>query len=57
MIGRALLIISYGVSSLPLDGLQAMEESLGISLMNEISTCFNIVLEKFFLGSGMEQEE
>ena len=30
VVGRALLIIAYGIAALPADGLLAMEESLGI---------------------------
>lgn len=31
-LGRALMIIAYGVAVLPRDGLQAMEETIGIDL-------------------------
>ena len=44
--------MAYGVSSLPADGLAAMEQSLGLSLQSEISHCYNIVLQKIISSNN-----
>ena len=53
-VGRALLIVAYGVACLPTEGLTAMEEALGIKIQDELQKCYDLIIKSYFLRERQE---
>ena len=51
VVGRGLLIVAYGVASLPKEGLQAMEDALNLQMQTQVTTSFDLVLQNYFFSS------
>ena len=55
-IGRALLIIAYGVSTLPQDGIAIMEEKLKLKIEEEVQVSFTSAIHACFSSNNIENE-
>ena len=55
-IGRALLIIAYGVSTLPQDGIAIMEEKLKLKIEDEVQVSFTSAIQACFSSNNIENE-